>query len=342
MAFRWLVTGFMLLGACNGGGSGKDDSGAGDADDSGGGGGGSNWRPAGEGYAYFSDGVDANSVLSVELTRCVEPEEGTGYYGWLSQGGSNGVALGEIACVNGEVHFAGETGVNALTAGFDTFDAWASPDGTATGTPLWHGQVDPSLLAVVTDLVLADASTRDGEGTLRSLKTQTSEYIQWAEAAAAETVEVEEGQAYAEALANAIADTADDFDNDGSTAGIDGSFPLLGDAGYVTLILADLTTVSSGVDPNDPIKEFANGAYDCVQRAESNTEDAVQSALVGTACGAESTCDAALGDAIAYLGSALVGEDLDGSGEIDPDSEGTTDCALYYVAQMMRMSVAVP
>ena len=38
MAFRWLVTGFILPGACNGGGSGKDDSGAGDADDSGGGG----------------------------------------------------------------------------------------------------------------------------------------------------------------------------------------------------------------------------------------------------------------------------------------------------------------
>ncbi len=334
--------GVMLLSGCNGDGAGKGDSGAGAADDSGGGGGGSNWRPAGEGYAYFIDGVAANSVLVVELTRCIDPEAGTAYYGWISRGGADAVALGEITCVSGEVQFAGEIGVNALELGYDTFDAWASPDGTATGTALWHGQVDPALLATVTELVVADTSTRDGEGSLRSLKSQTEEYIVWAAAVVAETLDVEPAQGQAEALANAVGGTSGDFDADGEVSTIDGSFPLLGDAGYVPLILADVAAVSSGVDPNDPIKEFANNAYDCVQRAESNADDAVQSALVGTVCGAESTCDASLNDAIDSLGNALVGEDLDGSGAIDPLTEGTTDCALYYVAQMMRMSVGTP
>lgn len=331
-----------MLGACNGNGSGKDDSAGETSDDSGGGGGGSNWRPAGEGYAYFSDGVDDNSLVQLEMTRCIDPEAGMAYYGWMSQGGQSPVSLGEITCEAGEVHFSGDIGLNALEAGYDQFDAWQSADGTPTGTHLWTGQVDPALLATVNELVLADPSTRDGEGSLRSLKTQVEEYITWAEAKVAETLDIDPAQAAAEALSNSVGGTIGDFDGSGSASTVEGAFPILGESGYVTLILADIDTVSDAVDPNDPIKEFANNAYDCVQRAETNAGVAVDEALIGTACGAESTCDAQMNEAIGALGNALVGEDLDGSGAIDPNTEGTTECALYYVAQMMRLTVTTP
>ena len=149
----WFASGCMMFAvACQGGGNGKEETGGSGSDDSGGGGGGQDWRASGEGYAYFLDGTLDNSVLVLDLTRCIAPKEGESYWGWLTKGGADPVSVGAIPCVNEEVAFEGEVGVDVLLDGYDTFDAYASAEESMDGTHLWHGAVDSTLLGIVQGL----------------------------------------------------------------------------------------------------------------------------------------------------------------------------------------------
>lgn len=332
--------------ACNGGGgagNGKEDTGDARTEDSGGGNA-DNWRPSGSGYAWFVDGGADNSRLHLELSRCIAPVEGESYYGFLSRGGADVIALGEIPCEGEEVWFEGETGVDLLLGGYDTFQAFASAgDGDAPeGTPLWEGRIDPALLDTIAELVIASPSTPEGEGTLRSAESQIEALVEYTSDVIDETLSVAELQVEGERIANAIEGGAEDYNDDGQVETLEGTLPLLGAEGYVNLILQDLDGVSASVEPGDPIKDYANYAYDCVQRVESHAELAAVSARVASACGAESSCDDTLGGVVVELEVARAGYDENGDGVIDTLTEGTVECALYYVAQMARMEVGVP
>src|SRR4051812_22504206 len=69
----------------------------GTGDDSGAGGSGTTWRAEGSGSAYFADGSEDDSLFHLEVSRAAPPRDGEAYYGFVSRGGADPIALGEIA-----------------------------------------------------------------------------------------------------------------------------------------------------------------------------------------------------------------------------------------------------
>ena len=274
MALGRLVICAAILGlvGCTGkdGGPSADDSGGGD-DTGGGGGTGSMWRPAGTGTAWFLDGTVDNSLFHLEMTRCNEPREGEAYYGWVSQGGdaSTAISLGEIEVAGDEVYFEADIGENAIIGQYDTFEAWASTDGTTeNGTQLWVGQVNPVIYDVIQTLLISSDATPDGDGSLRSVESAVEAIrVRGQEAVDGEFV-LADFTDDAEAVANGLAGTSTDRNDDGTVDTMEGQLGIIGDSGYVELIKADLDAASAQVDPGDPIKDFANYAYDCTQAIE--------------------------------------------------------------------------
>lgn len=313
-------------------------------DDTGGGGSGDTWRPSGSGVAYFLDGAEDNSLFHLEMTRCTEPAEGEAYYGWVSRGGADPIAVGEIACVGEEVYFEYDIGENAIIGGYDTFEAWATDNGgtTPAGTQLWAGQVDPVIYTVIQDLLIASDVTPDGQGSLRSVETAVQNVRGIAQAALDAPFDQDDFQEAGETIANALDGTAEDRDDNGAVATLDGQLPVLGDEGYIELILADLTTASLQVDPGNPIKDYINYAYDCTQKIESHATYAAISADVAAVCLSEESCDVRMEDVVEEIDYALVGEDENEDGTIDLLTEGTVECAVKWVSELVQMPVETP
>ncbi len=337
-----VVTGLSI--GCNGpGGADKEDTGAGD-EDTGGGGTGDLWRPAGSGVAYFLDGTVDNSLFHLELTRCTDPAEGEAYYGWVSKSGADPIAVGEITVSNEEVYFESDIGENALLAGYDTFEAWATDNGGTApeGRQLWVGQVDPIVYDVIQNLVFASALTPDGQGSLRSLETALQEVRTLAQDTLDAPFSASSFTDASESIANSLEGVAEDRNDDGSATTIEGQLGVLGDGGYVELILADLTAATGQVEPGNPIKDYVNYAYDCTQEVESHARYAAINADVASVCLAEDSCRGRMEDAVTEIDSALNGFDTNEDGTIDLLTEGTLECAISWVAAMAQMSVATP
>ena len=272
------------------------------------------------------------------------PREGEAYYGWLSAGGASPVSLGEIPVVGEDVLFDAELGFDGLLGGYDTFFAVAAPAGSPTqeGEALWAGQVDPKMYAVIQELAIASTSTEDGDGMLRAMETDLEALIDAAQRGVDATMSVDEHHELAEGLYNGITGANADLDDDGVKTEFDSQDPLLGAKGWVERVLSGLDVLSASVEPGDPVKYFANYAYDCTQRVESHAEFAAASAGVGAVCASSEACDAKLEEIKYELEIARDGTDLDGDKQVDRIDEGTVECALYYVGQMARMRVEVP
>ena len=146
----------------------------------------------------------------------------------------------------------------------------------------------------------------------------------------------------AEAIYNAIYGTSEDVDNNGTTNTLSGVMPILGKEGLIELILGHLDVASASVEPGHPVKDLANWAYDCTQLIEGFAEQAAREADTATVCGSKKACDAELQSAIENLQWALDGFDTDKDGTEDPISEGTAECAIYFVSQMAYMDVGTP
>lgn len=336
----WLV----LLAACDGPDEEDNKETGTEEDDTGGGGSGSLWRPAGEGTAYFADGAEDNSLFHLELTRCNDPDEGEAYYGWVSRGGEEAISLGEIPVSAEEVYFEYDIGVNALTEGYDTFEAWATDNGGTAreGTQLWVGEVNPVIYGVIQTLLISSTDTPDGEGSLRSVETAVENIRTEAQGAIDAEFSMDDFQASGEAVANALEGTSEDRNDDGTVSTIDGQLGVLDDAGYIAIILSDLDEASDQVDPGDPIKDYANYAYDCTQRIEAHAAEAALDADIASICLSEETCESRMTDAVVYLDYALAGQDVDENGAIEDLTEGTIECAINYVSQMAQMTVTTP
>lgn len=322
----------------------KDGAGGGDtsdtSDDSGGGGG-VTWRPSGEGYGFFIDGARENSTFRLELTRVTAPDDGQAYYGWLSRGGASAISLGEIPVDGDTVAFEAELDLDALSGGYDTFRAVQAPAGTpaSEGDGVWEGAIDPTLLANIGDLLLASSATRTGSGLLRSLDGELAILSAYATATTTGSYTEAEYHDRAEAIYNALSGENADLDNDGDKETMDDAGPLDGDAGLVDAVYAGLDAISGGVQPGDPIKDFANYAYDCTRRGEDRFRFVLASAGVGAVCASASSCQSAFTNMAYDLDIARTGVDADESGAIDLITEATLPCAVYYVSQMARMDV---
>lgn len=333
----------MAAGCAAGGASDKDGSETGDEDTGEGGGTGTLWRPTGAGYAYFSDGMSDNSLFHLELTRCIPPKEGEEYYGFVSKGGTAPVALGAITVSGEEVVFDNDIGINALIEGYDTFEAWANVDGLqGSGEHLWTGQVDPIIYGVVQNLVIASEVTPTGEGSLRSVETAVEGLRDYGQAAVDGGFSLPEIHTTAEGMMNAIRGTTEDSNEDGSVDVFGEHLGLIGAGGYVELIKADLTAASNQVDPGNPIKDYANYAYDCTQKIETHADAAGRDAEGASVTGSDESALSRLTDSIEGLDYALVGLDENEDGLIDDFTEGTIECAIRYVSQMAQMNVAIP
>lgn len=337
-----MVTGLSV--GCTGGATADKDDTAGEGDDTGGGGTGSNWRPAGSGVAYFLDGAADNSLFHLEMTRCTEPAEGEAYYGWVSRGGEDAIALGAITCANEEVYFESDIGSNAIIGGYDTFEAWATDNGGTArdGTQLWYGQVDTVVYDVIQDLLITSTATPDGQGSLRSVESAVQTIRDLAQATMDAPFVLADYNRTAESIANGLDGEDDDINDDGRVETIDAQLPVLGEAGYITLILDDLTTATQQVEPGNPIKDYINYAYDCTQRIETHAYYASISAGVAAICLAEETCDSRMEDVVTELDYAMNGQDLNEDGAVDPLTEGSIECAITWVSEMVRMEVATP
>lgn len=342
----------LALGACGeeankGGADGATDGT--DADEAGDGTDGTDgeetWRPAGTGIGFLIDGAEANSLFHLEINNPAQPRTGQAYYGWLSGGAGAPVALGEIPVNDATLLvFEGEIGFNGLLEGYDTFTAYmgAGPDADTTGELAWTGQIDPTLREAYEQLLIADAATPEGAGSLRTVKDTTEAILAYTDETIASVSDVAQINARGEAIANTIRGLEEDLDDDGTSGQIEGYMPIIGDDGLILLILEDLGTASASVGPGHPVKDLANWAYDCTQRIEGFATYAANRAGIATVCAAESSCDEVLFEASENLEWALSGNDVNGDSSIDPIEEGTIDCAVYYVSQMAYMEIATP
>ena len=337
----WLV----VLVACNGGGGeGKDDTSGATGDDTGGGGGtGDVWAAAGSGYAWFVDGEEDNSVLHLEVGQVRPPRDGEVYYGRVSKGGAEPIVIAEIPISTDELVFEYELGLNAVIEGYDTFEAFAGSDTSVDGAPLWAGQVDPATYDTVQRLLVQSDDTPGQEGSLRSLEA----YIERLREEIATNVGTGQDlttlRATGEKIANAIDGTEEDYDDSGSPDTYAYHFGILNSGGYMDLIFSDLNTVALSVDPLDPISDFVNYAYDCTQLIEGKAEIAANFASTAAVTAAPGSAEAQLLIADENLVYALLGQDGEDEGEdVDPVTEGTLECAIYHVSEMMRMQISVP
>jgi hypothetical protein len=345
--FSLFTLGCTLFLGCTGGDVDKGDGGAGgDGGSSGGDDGGTgndeHWSPSGEGIGYLVDGALDNSVFHLDIGQANYPRTDESYHGWLSVGGADPLALGEITVTATNFSFETELGLNALVAGYDTFHAFAGtgPDADSTGTALWQGAIDPELKGAYEALLLAKEGTPDGEGSLRTIESMVELLIEHVEEVKGLASVPADFAPWAEGIVNVLEGTEEDLDDDGVVNLLDGLSPILGDAGLVELIKDDLAIASASVEPLHPVKDLANWAYDCTQRIEGFAKQASREANVALVCTSMELCNQQMDETVDNLEWALGGFDTDESGDIDLIDEGTIECALYFASRMAYMDVA--
>ncbi len=350
----WMVLGSVLALGCgdkaddedegggDDGGSGDDGGDEGGGDD-GGDDGGDGWYATGSGTATLSDGATTNSVFTLEMTSVSLPGQGQGYHAWLSGGTSGDMYLGEITVeAEGDLSWSADTELDLLADRATDFEVWRGTGETARedGQQVWTGSFEEELLDALSALLAANDNTLSGGGSVRELVDTTETLAAHASATSFETWETTaELWVEAEKLANGITGEAYDYDGSGIAEELEGTTPVLGDTGLIELVLSDLADLSSTAKPGEDIKDYANWAYDCVQRIEEHADRAATHAGLATVCGVESSCDTELDRAAEDLGYAIEGYDADESGDIDLLEEGTAACARYWVLESLAMAV---
>jgi hypothetical protein len=343
---RPLIGLFVASVACTPDGeTGSTDKDSDAADTAEGGGDVDSWRASGTGTAYFADGIQDNSLLTVEMQRASPPADGYAYHGFVSTEGGTLIPVGEIT-VNGEdVIFTADINSNAIVDGISHFEAWHSDgDGsTPAGDPVWSGDVNPTVFAVLRALLITNPATIDEEGSLRALETRVEYLRDECLAVDGAGLSDKEISALAERVANAIEAPAGDWDDDGTVARFDDSLSIEGDdssgeSGLVELIFADFGAAVDAIDPTDPIRENISEAYDGVQFLDfwaiRSAADAQAAAAIGG-----SSAEAKLADVAEQLDWTLLGYDVSGDGVLDENTEVGLDWAVARVSQMARMDI---
>lgn len=321
--------------------SGDDGTGGSDGSD---GTGGETWRASGTGIAYLVDGTDANSLFHLEVNNASAPRSGEAYYGFLSGGSTGTVSLGEITLDDsGSLVFETDIGFNGLVDGMDSFAAFmaASEAEAQDGEPVWSGQINPELRTAYEELLIADPTTADGSGSLRSIAL-TAQAAQDVVTEALGLSDLAGIQVRGEIISNGLQGLEEDLNNDEAASTLDGVHPILREGGGIELVLEDLSTASFSVEPGHPVKDLANYAYDCTQRIEGYVRFAANRGGVASVSASTSSAQEKLLEAQDNLDFALSGQDENGDGTVDDITEGTIGCAVTFVSQMAYMDVTTP
>lgn len=303
------------------------------------------WRAKGSGYAYLLDGTEDHSLFRLEMEGTLVPREGYSYYGWL-MGGSDGYKLmGPIPVNVSEVEFEVDIGVNGLRNGYREFQVFqhdSEPLNPGVGDPVWAGAMSEDSLDIVRGLL--GGGTATNEGSLREMETTAELIIAAAQGAIDGFSTLPEFNAQAEAIANAIAGSAEDVDQNGQVETLEGvELGLIGDSSHVSETLADLTEAFEafgGLTAEDHIRDALDNAYDCIQRVEAYAQKAETYAGIATVCAGQGSCESTMGTVVEQLGLSLNGEDLNEDGQISADqNEGTIECGIEYISRLVGFPV---
>ena len=307
------------------------------------------WVPTGSGVAYYLDGVEPNSLFTLEMGTVTPPPESDSYAAYLMGSSSAELYIGPVPVTETTLFWQSETGINALTGGYNRIEIRL----VTAGDVIYSGQVDPIVETTYQKLLISSPDTPDGDGSLREIQQTLETLIQHNSDIIAIEGDMPAIHQGAEATVNTILGTGIDYNNDTIISQIPDLLPLIGDSLADTdelsnlrnLVLADLDAASLAahqISPTHHIKDLANYAYDCTQligtyvQQAANTADNVAGGITD-----EADCDARLQESNAFLQFALDGFDVNEDGQIEDLTEGTINCAIYHVSQMAYMEVGL-
>ena len=307
------------------------------------------WVPTGSGIAYYLDGVEANSLFTLEMGTVTPPPEDDSYAAYLMGTSITELYIGPVPVTETTLFWQSETGINALTSGYNRIEVRL----INAGDVIYSGQVDPVVETTYQRLLISSPDTPDGDGSLREIEQTLETLIQHNTDTIALEGDMPAVHQGAEATVNTILGTSIDYNNDTIISTIPDLLPLIGESLAETddlsnlrnLVLADLDAASLAahqIAPTHHIKDLANYAYDCTQLIGTYVQQAANSAdNVAGGITDEADCDTRLQESNLFLQYALDGFDVDENGRIEDLTEGTINCAIYYVSQMAYMEVGI-
>jgi hypothetical protein len=308
------------------------------------------WVATGNGTAYFLDGLQANSIFTLEMSVITPPPENDGFVGYLVGAGIGDVYLGPIPVAETTLFWQAEANINALLNGYNRFEIRL----TNSAEVVYSGQVDPVIEETYHRLLISSPDTPDGDGSLREIQQTLQAILDHQQVLLDTTTGIEALADGTEKTLNTALVDEDDHDKDGTVEQLPNYLPLIGDNLADTsslnnlrnLVLADLDAASAAahqISPTHPIKDLANYAYDCTQLVGTYVQDATDE-IYYVATGVTTEEVAArirITNANQYLSYAFAGFDTNENGVIDDLTEGTINCSIDRISRMAYMDVGI-
>lgn len=308
------------------------------------------WVPTGDGVAYFLDGLQDNSLLVLEMGTITAPPSGDNFKAYILGDNVTELYAGPVPVEGTTLSWQSELNSNLLSGGYTKIEIRLSSNNSVVYT----GAVDPVVSSTYTNLLLSSPDTISGNGSLREIQHAIQTLYAHQEALMTLQGDLTALYAGAEGMVNAAMGTTDDYDMDGTVNIVPNVMPLIGQSLAETqdtsnlrnLVLRDLTLASAAaheISPRHHIKDLANYAYDCTQLVGTYVQDAVDATdnVAAKMIDNEVGMDLRLSESNDLLSYALDGYDVNEDGSIDDFTEGTINCAIYYVSQMAYMEIGV-
>lgn len=308
------------------------------------------WVPTGNGMAYFLDGLQSNSLFTLEMDVITPPPTDDAYSGYLVGENIADVYLGPIPVTDTTLLWQSEANLNALQNGYNRFEIRLS----STDEVIYAGQVDPVIEETYHRLLISSPSTPDGDGSLREIQETLQALIDHHNNLLTISGDIPALTAGVEQTLNTALVVEDDYDKNGTVEQIADYLPLIGENLAETyeldnlrnLVLEDLrqaSTAAHEISPTHPIKDLANYAYDCTQLVGTYVQESTDE--LNSVAQGFTTEEVAIKERITnsnqFLQYAFEGYDIDENGSIDDFTEGTINCSIYYISQMAYMEVQI-
>ena len=308
------------------------------------------WIPTGQGQAYFLDGLQPNSLFTLEMDIITPPPDGDSYTGYLIGEEIAESYLGPVPVTETTLFWQSEANLNALQNGYTRFEIRLA----STGEAVYAGQVDPVVAQTYERLLISSPATPDGDGSLREIQQTLQALLDHQNSLLTISGDVAALTAGVEKTLNTALTVEDDYDKNGTIENLPDLLPLIGESLAETyeldnlrnLVLEDLrqaSTAAHEISPTHPIKDLANYAYDCTQLVGTYVQDATDE--LGSVANGFTQEEEAIKERITtsnqFLQYAFDGYDINEDGSIDDFTEGTINCSIYYISKFAYMEVDV-
>lgn len=304
----------------------------------------------GEGTAYFLDGLQANSLVTINMNPISIPPEDELYVVYLLNDQGLELYAGPMPVSNTTISWQSELNTNALLQGYNRLQIRFMSDNRI----IYSGSIDPVVYNTYSQLIVSSPDTASGEGSLREIQhTLQAIYAHqdYLINLSGDLTAIYNG---AEAMVNSVFGSNVDYNGDGTVESINGVSALIGEnlantqdtSNLRNLVLRDLASASAAahqIAPTHHIKDLANYAYDCTQLVGTYVQEAadITDNIAAKLVTDEVGMDARLTESNQYISYAIHGFDTNEDGAIDDFTEGTINCAIYYVSQMAYMDIEV-